>query len=94
MTMEKSKCACCFYYTVEGMSDIYPVCYWQKDFYQEERIDDDGGPNTTSLRESREHYKKYGVIDLKLKEYVRLPLEEELQAPLSNADPSSMTIMT
>ena len=80
MEMGKSKCACCFYYTVEGISDICPVCYWQKDFYQEEHIDDDSGPNATSLRESRENYKKYGVMDLEFREHVRPPLEEELKA--------------
>ena len=78
--MEKSQCACCFYYTVEGVvTDICPVCFWQKDFYQEEQIDDDDAPNTISLREARKNYKKYGVSDPEFKKYVRPPLEEELQ---------------
>ena len=78
--MAKVKCACCFYYTIEDtISYICLICYWQKDFYQEERIDDNSGPNSTSLRESRKNYKKYGVMDLEFKEYVRPPLKEELK---------------
>ena len=78
MVVEKSRCACCYYYTIESVADICPVCYWQKDFYQEKYIDDNGGPNSTSLRESRENFKKYDVIDQVFKAYVRSPLQEEI----------------
>ncbi|MHA7877662.1 MAG: CPCC family cysteine-rich protein [Bacteroidota bacterium] len=81
MRITKYKCACCSYYTISNRSDICPVCFWQEDFYQEDCIYDDGGPNRTSLKKSRENYRKYGVMDLEFKEYVRLPLEEESKDP-------------
>ena len=73
----KLKCACCNFSTVESISDICPVCFWQRDFYQEEHIDDDGGPNLVSIRKAKENFKKFGAIEERLKGYVRPPLEEE-----------------
>ena len=75
----KYACACCGYFTISEIKETCPVCFWEEDFYQEEHIDDDGGPNTVSLRESRENYNKNGVIDSKFKEHVRTPLKEELK---------------
>lgn len=39
----KLQCGCFGYFTVESLSDICQVCYWQHDFYQEKRMDDEGG---------------------------------------------------
>jgi hypothetical protein len=75
----KTKCACCNFTTMNEkvISDICPVCFWQKDFYQEEHIDDSGGPNLVSLQEAKENFKKFGAIEERFKEFVRHPLEEE-----------------
>jgi hypothetical protein len=73
----KLRCACCGYNTIESTSDVCPVCYWQKDDYQEQHSNDDGGPNLVSLMEAKENYKKFGAIEERFKEYVRLPTEEE-----------------
>ncbi len=75
----KIKCSCCGFYTLEDniISDICPVCNWQKDFYQEEHIDDTAGPNLVSLKEARENFKSFGATEERFKEYVRLPLEGE-----------------
>lgn len=47
---------------VDLISDISPVCFWQKDFYQKEYIDNSGGPNLVSLRETRENFKFFGQL--------------------------------
>jgi hypothetical protein len=72
-----TKCACCDFFTIEGIADICPVCFWQKDFYQEENMDDSGGPNLVSLREAKENFKIFGAIEERFKEYVRPPIEGE-----------------
>lgn len=74
------KCHCCGFYTVENkvVSDICPVCFWQKDIYQEKHIDDNGGPNLVSLREAKENFHKFGAIEEQFKNFVRLPLKEEM----------------
>ena len=77
MENKNKKCACCGFLTLEGMFDICPVCYWQKDFFQEEHIDDNGGPNLVSLREAKENFKKYSAIERRFKEVVRLPTDAE-----------------
>ncbi|WP_084299380.1 CPCC family cysteine-rich protein [Dyadobacter tibetensis] len=74
----KKQCICCGYHSIEGISDICPVCFWQKDIFQEKYIDDDGGPNLISLRISQENFNKFGVIDQKFKSLVRPPKEDEL----------------
>ena len=54
-----------------SISEICPVCFWQKDFYQEEYFDDDGGPNLVSLRKAKENFKSFGACEERFKEYVR-----------------------
>jgi len=75
----KTKCACCNFFTIDErvISDICPVCFWQRDFYQEENINDSGGPNLVSLKKAKENFKEFGAIELRFKEYVRAPLAEE-----------------
>jgi len=73
----KTQCACCGYFTIESIADICPVCYWQKDFYQEENIDDDGGANSISLRCAKENFKRFGAIEKQFIEHIRPPFEDE-----------------
>lgn len=69
----RQKCACCQYFTIEGDFDICPVCYWQKDFFQEENIDDNGGPNLISLREAQKNFKLFGASEKRFINLVRKP---------------------
>ena len=75
----KIKCACCDYSTIdeEVISDICPVCFWQKDFYQEEEVNDNGGPNLVSLLVAKENFKEFGEIETRFRERVRPPFDEE-----------------
>ncbi|WP_437921152.1 CPCC family cysteine-rich protein [Sphingobacterium sp. LRF_L2] len=79
--INKIKCSCCDFFTIEdnAISDICPVCYWQKDFYQEQHIDDSGGPNLVSLRKARENFKSFWAADMKFIDLVRLPEKEEIK---------------
>ncbi|MBB6239060.1 hypothetical protein HDC90_003707 [Pedobacter sp. AK013] len=79
-TENKIKCACCSFYTIDkdAISMICPVCFWQKDFYQEEHIDDDGGPNSVSLRESKVNFKSFGAKERRVLDFVRPPKEDEI----------------
>lgn len=72
------QCACCGFFTIKHIKEICPVCFWEEDNYQQEYIDDEGGPNSLCLRASQENYKKLGVMDMKFKEYVRSPMPNEL----------------
>lgn len=74
----KEECACCKHFTVEGMFDICPICFWQKDSFQEKHNFDNGGPNMVCLLDAQENYKKYAVSEERFKEYVRRPTDAEL----------------
>ncbi|CAH0168475.1 MULTISPECIES: CPCC family cysteine-rich protein [unclassified Pedobacter] len=77
----KIKCVCCGFFTIEkdAISTICPVCFWHKDFYQEEHIDDDGGPNSISLRGAKVNFKSFGVIEREFLDFVRPPKEDEIE---------------
>lgn len=76
----KIKCYCCGFYTLEDnvVSDICSVCFWQKDIYQEEYIDDSVGPNIVPLRKAKENFQKFGAIEKRFENFVRPPLREEI----------------
>jgi hypothetical protein len=74
---DKVQCACCGFFTIKEIKETCPVCFWEEDFYQQENIDDDSGPNLISLRNARLNFLKFRVIDLKYKEFVRNPLDCE-----------------
>jgi len=76
-TVEKKACACCGFCTITEIKETCPVCFWEEDFFQEERIDDNGGPNLVSLREAKENFRKYGAIEIRFKEFVRPPTDAE-----------------
>ena len=73
----KQRCACCSYLTISEIKEICPVCFWEEDLYQEEHVDDNGGPNLVSLRDAKANFMKFGVMEERFKEHVRPPLEEE-----------------
>jgi hypothetical protein len=75
----KLKCHCCSYFTVDGISSICPVCFWQEDTYQEAHVDDDGGPNMVSLREAKRNYENVGAVEKRFIKDVRPPHKDELR---------------
>ncbi|RQO77093.1 hypothetical protein DBR40_10540 [Pedobacter sp. KBW01] len=52
--------------------------FWQKDFYQEEHIDDDEGPNSISLRQAKVNFKSFGVTEREFLHFVRLPEKDKI----------------
>jgi hypothetical protein len=74
----KIKCECCGYFTIDSLSAICPVCFWQRDFYQEEHKGDNGGPNSVSLIEAKNNFKNFGVCEEEFKQYVRNPFSSEI----------------
>ena len=63
----KYSCPCCGYYTFPVPADqavayICPVCCWENDVF---------------IESDEENFKKHAVCDLRLKQYVRPPTEEE-----------------
>lgn len=77
----KYTCHCCGYRTLvdppNGSFEICPVCFWEDDPIQSSDENWRGGANNVSLKEARNNYKKYGACDLRVREYVRPPFEEE-----------------
>lgn len=82
--MNKIKCPCCGYYTIdddgcEVIIDICEVCYWQYDLVAQENPDKVIGPNHgVSLNQARANYKEFGASSIRVKEFVRLPQDNEL----------------
>ena len=75
-------CPCCGQPTYpvapeNALAYICPVCYWENDLFahtDDEPSDENHG---LTLNEGRENFKKHAVCDLRLKQYVRPPIEEE-----------------
>lgn len=74
----KSKCLCCGFLAVESISAICPICFWQHDFFQEENIDDNAGPNQVSLREAKENYLVFGACEARFINLVRPSEKDEI----------------
>ncbi|WP_306565798.1 CPCC family cysteine-rich protein [Flavobacterium lindanitolerans] len=79
--INNTKCACCGFLTHKGdvISDICPICFWQTDSYQEEHIDDSGGPNLISLRQARENFKSFEAVEVRFINLVRPPEKDEIE---------------
>lgn len=81
--MKKLKCPCCGYYTIDNdgddiVVDICEVCYWQYDVIAQENPNIAIGPNHgVSLNQARENYKRIGASSIRVKDFVRLPKENE-----------------
>lgn len=70
-------CFCCGHKSIEDLFDICPICFWEKDIFQEENIYDNGGPNSVSLVNARENYQAYGACEKEFIKFVRRPIEGE-----------------
>lgn len=76
------KCTCCEYLTIDSLCAICPVCFWQKDSVQEENTNDAGGPNLISLTEAKKNFHTFRAVEKRFVEFVRPPLEHEIDQSL------------
>jgi hypothetical protein len=59
------QCPCCDYFTLQGRGgyEICPVCYWEDDGQDLDRLDVVSGPNHITLRQARENFVRMGAAD-------------------------------
>ena len=59
------QCPCCDYYTLPERAayQACPVCYWEDDGQDLDRMDEVSGPNHITLREGRRNYSSMGACD-------------------------------
>jgi len=71
------QCPCCDYFTLSarGEYDICPICFWEDDGLDLDRLDIPSGPNHMTLREGRHHFKQFGACDSEMLVHV-LPTAE------------------
>ena len=79
-------CPCCGNRTIphegDALAFICPVCFWEIDLFlngEEEKSDQNHG---LTLRQARINFRKFGAVMPSLKQYCRLPTEDEY--PLKN----------
>jgi hypothetical protein len=70
-------CPCCDYVSLaeRGNYLICPVCFWEDDGVDVDRLDDPSGPNHMTLREGRANFARIGACDEKSVGHV-CPAEE------------------
>lgn len=59
------QCPCCDYYTLEDRASysICPVCYWEDEGLDLDRLDTISAPNHITLRQARSNFVRYGACD-------------------------------
>jgi hypothetical protein len=59
------QCPCCDYYTLHarGGCEPCPVCYWEDDGQDLDRLDDVSRRNHITLREARSNFVRIGAAD-------------------------------
>jgi len=76
------RCPCCKFKTLHGrgQDEICPVCFWHDDGQDESEADEVwGGPNyTLSLRQAQLNFQKIGVVEERVRQFVRPPFADEL----------------
>ena len=76
--MEKLKCPCCGYLTIQEDFDVCPVCYWEHDPVQEsDEKSYMGANNNTCLLYARLTYLFFGYCHEDFALFVRKPKEGE-----------------
>ncbi len=70
--MNKQQCPCCDFFTLEvrGDYDICPICFWEDDGVDIDKLDCGSGPNHMTLREGRNNFREFGACDRKMLEHV------------------------
>lgn len=59
------QCPCCDFYTLANRAsyDICPVCYWEDEGLDLDRLDQPSRANHISLRQARSNFVQYGACD-------------------------------
>jgi hypothetical protein len=73
MPMELLQCPCCDHFTLEGrgMYDICPVCFWEDDGTDLDRLDENSGCNhRLTLRQGRENFRRLGACESEMVQHV------------------------
>ena len=66
MTLEgPCQCPCCDYYALPERAaySICPICYWEDDGQDLDRLDELSGPNHITLRQARQNFARVGAAD-------------------------------
>ena len=60
-----AQCPCCDYFVLgrRGSYDPCPVCYWEDDGQDMDRLDDVSAQNHISLRQARNNFRRIGACD-------------------------------
>lgn len=76
----REQCPCCDYTTLpeRGSYLICPICFWEDDGLDIDRLDFHSGPNHITLREGRKNFKEIGACREIIKQHV-LTQEERSQ---------------
>ena len=64
-TGDEIQCPCCDYFTLGKREEyeICPICFWEDDGVNFDKLDDYSSPNHKTLRQGREDFIKYGACD-------------------------------
>lgn len=59
------QCPCCDYYSLQERAShaICPVCYWEDDGQDLDRLDVVSEPNHITLRQARHNFARFGACD-------------------------------
>jgi len=59
------QCPCCDFYSLpsRGGFEVCPVCYWEDDGQDMDRLDEESGPNHITLRVARLNFERIGASD-------------------------------
>ncbi len=81
------QCPCCDYYALDGRGrhQVCPICCWEDDGQDLDRLDDVSPTNHITLREARDNFASFGAADqaalsLVTPESERKGLRRELRA--------------
>lgn len=80
---KKYTCPVCGYKVFEqspGSDAICPICFWQDDLIDLEKMYEPVGPNKVSLEQAQKNYKEFGASEKRFLQQVR-PVKDEEKDP-------------
>ena len=90
-------CPCCGYLSFDeppGSYMICPICFWEDSAVQLRYVLSASGPNKVSLFEAQQNYARYGAMEKRLVDHVRLPRASDKRDPAWRPlDPQRDTMM-